>query len=130
MIADELEKYLTLKRSSLFETIDFSFLTEISELFQNRKSSPGEILFDPSRDRAALYIIQEGGLVDDAGIAYKSIVGVKDILLMHFENKNFNRKLLSGSEGCILYAADGRSFMDLIQEIPEIAAQFISLREN
>ncbi|MDH5657267.1 MAG: hypothetical protein OEZ34_15250 [Spirochaetia bacterium] len=130
MIQEEIEKYLALRKSGLFESIDFSFLTEISKLFSGRRSGPGEIIFDPDRDRASVYILKEGEIVDESGNAFRTISGLKDILFLQFDHKNYNRRLYSGKDGCFLYAADGRSFLDLLQEIPELSRQMLSLEEG
>jgi len=130
MKIEDLDKYLTLRESVLFNSIDFSFLTALAGLFSKQKCRPGSVIFDPSADRTSLYVVSEGEIMDNSGSVFSSVVGLRDLYTLHFQNKNTNRPLLAGKNGCVIYSADGRTFLDVIQDLPVLALHLISLEEH
>jgi len=130
MKIEDLDKYLTLRDSVLFNSIDFSFLAALAGLFNKKKCRPGSMIFDPSTDRTSLYVISEGEITDNSGTVFSSVVGLRDLYDLHFQNKNTNRPLHAGNNGCVIYSADGRNFLDVIQDLPILALHLISLEER
>ena len=130
MIIGELEKLLALRESPVFESLDFSFLTALAPLFLKQTYKPGSLVFDPTSDRPSLYLLRKGKILDDGGRELLSVAGLSDLISLHFGKQVEERSLRAGPEGCVVFVADGRSFIDMIQELPELALHLLAVEEG
>lgn len=126
----ELNRLLFLKQNPVFQNLDFSFLVAIAPLFVPMGFKPEAMVFDPGVDRPLFLILEEGTIRSGSGQEYSQVYGIRSLAVIHFRLDQPEEIVTAGPDGCRLYQADGRTFIDMIQDIPELAHQILSVEER